>query len=373
MMMRRKPWWTAVLALGIAVSVSPALAAPPTPKPDIPPAPSVPVPVPPAGGFGAWGAKPSPKPNLPARKPGPVAGAVRILAETLSYDRKASLAILQGAVKIFQEDTTIETEQVRHDSKAKVSFIEVPFTLVQTKPPDPKTTLKGKKMTFFHNEKRVFVDGDVWLLRAGVPGAQPVDSTKKEKLKTALKREDTFIQSNQMMYWTDKKDAEFTGQVLAYQKEKRAEGDHAVLNNATKKIVMDGHVVLTQIKGDWLVREGIVDDRKPDPERDKAIKEKTVATGDRLEIDQVTNDSVLTGNLVKIDQKDRHATGKRAVFSDKDQTITLTEDVKIQRESGDWITSDRAVFHVDTDKFEAFGGKGQQVETEFLLEDEKKK
>lgn len=362
----RKPWWTALLAAGVALGVAPAWAAKPTPPP-VPPAPSVPAP------DALWGPKPSPAPSVAPLKGGPVAGAVRILSETLTYDRKASLAVLSGDVKIFQEDTTIETEQVRHDSKAKISYIEVPFTLVQIKPPDPKTTLKGKKMTFYHNEKRVFVDGDVWLLRSAVPGAQPADSSKKEKLKAALKHEDTFIQSNQMTYWTDKKDADFVGQVLAYQKEKRAEGDHAVLDNATKKITMDGHVVLTQIKGDWLVREGIVDTRKPDPERDKAIKEKTVATGDRLEIDQVTNDSVLTGNMVKIDQKDRHATGRRAVYSDQDQTITLTEDVKIRRESGDWITADRAVFHVDNDKFEAYGGKGQQVETEFLLEDEKKK
>lgn len=368
MMMPSKPWWAAGLLMGLALSVAPAWAAKPTPKPELPPVPSVPLP--PAGG---WGAQPSPRPSLTPLKAGPVAGSVRILSQTLTYDRKASLAVLQGAVKIFQEDTTIETEEVRHDSKAKVSYIEVPFKLVQTKPPDPQTTLKGKKMTYFHNEKRVFVDGDVWLLRAGVPDAMPASDAKKDKLKTALKREDTKITSNQMTYWTDRKDAEFTGQVLVYQKEKQAEGDHALLDNATKKITMDGHVVLTQIKGDWLVREGVVDARKPDPERDKAIKEKTVATGDRLEIDQVTNDSVLTGNLVKIDQKDRHATGKRAVFSDKDQTITLTESVKIQRESGDWITADRAVFHVDSDKFEAFGGKGQQVETEFLLEDEKKK
>ncbi|HEY9855287.1 MAG TPA: LptA/OstA family protein, partial [Stenomitos sp.] len=348
-MMPRKPWWTALLATAVALAVSPAWAAQPSPKPALPPVPSVPIPVPPAGN--PWGVKPTPAPKLPPLKAGPVAGAVRILSQSLTYDRKASLAILQGAVKIYQDDTTIETEQVRHDSKAKISYIEVPFTLVQTKPSEPKTTLKGKKMTFFHNEKRVFVDGDVWLLRAGVPGAQPANDTKKEKLKTALKHEDTKITSNQMTYWTDKKDADFVGQVLVYQKEKQAEGDHAVLNNATKKITLDGHVVLTQIKGDWLVREGIVDTRKPDPERDKAIKEKTVATGDRLEIDQVTNDSVLTGNMVKIDQKDRHATGKRAVFADKDQTITLTEDVKIQRESGDWITADRAVFHTDNDRF----------------------
>lgn len=361
----------ALLALTVLFPAASAWAAPtpappPQPFPTLPPAPSVP------GGATGWGPTPTPKPKLAPLKPGAVKGAVRILSQSLSYDRKASLALLEGAVKIFQDDTTIETEKLRHDSKGKVSYIEVPFKLVQTKPDEPTTTLNGKKLTFYHNEKRVFVDGEVRLLRAGNPEAQAASGAKKEKLKAALKREDTFIQSDKMTYWTQKKDADFTGKVVAYQKEKRAEGDHAFLDNARKKIFMDGNVVLTQIKGDWLVREGIVDTSKPDPERDKAIKEKTVATGDNLEIDQVTNDSILTGKLVKIDQKDRHATGKRAVFSDKDQTITLTEDVKIRRESGDWINAERAVFHTDSDKFEAFGGQGSQVETEFKLDEENK-
>lgn len=353
----------------------PALAAPK--KPTVPPAPSVPLPPPtpnvpkPAPLFGNWGT-PTPKPSFPPLKEGATPKAVRILSQSLSYDRKASLALIKGDVKIFQEDTTIRTEEVRHDSKSKISYIEVPFELVQIKPPDPKTTLKGKKMTFYHNEKRVFVDGDVWLLREGNPEARPESPAKKDKLKAALKHEDTFIQSDQMTYWTQKKDADFIGNVLAYQKEKRAQGKHAFMDNTRKQILMDGEVILTQIKGDWLVNEGLVDTRKPDPERDKAIKEKTVATGDRLEIDQVTNDAVMTGEVVHVDQKDRHATGKRAVYSDKAQTMTLTENVKIKQESGDWLNADRAVFHMDSDKFEAFGSQGSQVESEFKLNEDKK-
>lgn len=380
-------FFSGLTAAGILITMAPAWAAssraipkplpsmpsapvfkPPGPGFKVPPAP--PVPVAPGAPFGAWG-KPTPKPSFAPLKGGPVPGAVRILSQTLTYDRKAGMALLQGAVKIYQDDTTIETEQLRHDTKNKISYIEVPFKLVQTKPPDPKTTLKGKKLTFYHNEKRIFVDGDVWLLREGDPTARPASNAKKDKLKAALKHEDTFIQSDQMTYWNERKDADFKGKVLAYQKEKRAEGDHAFMDNTRKTITMDGHVVLTQIKGDWLVREGIVDTRKPDPERDKAIKDKTIATGDHLVIDQVTNDAVLTGSLVKIDQKDRHATGKRAVYSDHDQTMTLTENVKIRRESGDWITADRAVFHMDSDQFEAFGGQGSQVETEFVVPDGK--
>jgi lipopolysaccharide export system protein LptA len=372
------------LTAGAIALATPSLARqtpPPVPKPSMPrietqtihpvPIPTPPsVPTPPGGGFG-WGARPSPTPSLPPLKGGSVAGAVRILSQTLSYDRKASLAVLRGNVRIYQEDTTIEAAEVRHDSKNKISTINVPFKLVQTKPPDPPTTLKGDNLVFYHNEKRVFVNGHVWLLREGVPGARPQGPSKKDKLKAALKHEDTQITSQEMTYWTGKKDADFKGTVVAEQKEKKAEGDHAFLDNTKKHIYMDGNVVLTQIKGDWLVREGIVDTSKPDPERDKAIQEKSVSKGDKLDIDQTTNDSVLTGNLVTIDQKDRHATGKKAVYSDSQQTITLTENVRILRGPGDWINADRAVFHTDSDRFEAFGEKGNQVETEFILQDEK--
>jgi len=316
-------------------------------------------------------AKPAVKPGAkPAAKPTPApdeSKKVRILSEQLTYDRQSELATLVGKVRIFQEDTTITTERVKHDAKGKISFIEVPFTLIQEKAPDPKTTLNGDKMTFYHNEKRVFVEGSVKLKREGLPEAQPQEPTKREKVKTALKKEDTYIESEKMTYWTDRKDAEFTGKVHAYQKEKKATADHALLNNSQDKIFMDGNVVLTQIKGDWLVREGIVDTSKPDAERDKMIKESTVMTGDKLEIDQRTNDAVMTGKIVKVEQKGRVATSERAVYSDKDQTITMTQNVKIRQASGDWINADKAVFHTDNDRFEAFGGQDGQVETEFLL------
>lgn len=312
---------------------------------------------------------PTAAPTLPPLKPGPVANSVRILSQTLAYDRKTSLAVLTGQVKIFQEDTVIEAEKVRHDSKGKITHIEVPFKLVQTKPDEPKTTLTGQAMVFYHREKRVNVNGDVHLIRHAEPEARPASAARKDKLKTALKHEDTNIRSRQMTYWTEKKDADFLGTVVAYQKEKKAEGDHAWVDNARKKIYMEGSVVLTQIKGDWLVREGLVDESEPDADREAAIKGATICHGDQLEVDQVTNDAVVTGALVRIDQKDRHATGRRAVFRDKDQTMTLTENVRIMRDGGDWMTADKAVFHTDNDRFEAYGGKGVQVETEFMLEE----
>jgi lipopolysaccharide assembly outer membrane protein LptD (OstA) len=370
-----RPTTLGAIALSLLLSALPAAGLPAvlaaTPKPPAKPAAPAPAKAPPVK---APPAKKAPAKAKPPATPPASASVetkkVKILSDHLTYDRQTELATLIGKVRILQEDTTITTERVRHDAKGKISFIEVPFTLVQEKEPDPKTTLNGDKMTFYHNEKRVYVEGNVKLKRQGLPEARPADPTKREKVKTALKKEDSYIESEKMTYWTDRKDADFVGKVHAYQKEKKAEGDHAFLDNAREKIFMDGHVILTQIKGDWLVREGIVDDSEPDAERDKMIKEKTVMTGDKLEIDQRTNDAVMTGKIVRVEQKGRVATSERAVYTDKDQTITMTQNVKIRRDSGDWINADKAVFHTDSDKFEAFGGQDGQVESEFLLEEE---
>ncbi|MBM3274926.1 MAG: LPS export ABC transporter periplasmic protein LptC, partial [Candidatus Sericytochromatia bacterium] len=120
------------------------------------------------------------------------------------------------------------------------------------------------------------------------------------------------------------------------------------------------------------IREGLVDTSKPDTDRDEALKERTVMTGDKLEIDQDTNDAIMTGALVTVTQKGKRATGKRAEYSDSAQKITLTQNVRIAKDDGGFLTADRAVFHTESDKFEAFGAQGTQVETEFKLDDEKK-
>jgi lipopolysaccharide export system protein LptA len=312
----------------------------------------------------------TPDPSAPPRPPAkPVKGAVRIQSERLQFDRKSQLALIWGRVTIVQDDTVIRTERLRHDSRSRVSTLETPFELVQTPADEPRTTLEGETMVMYHREKRMVAHGKVHLVRAGEPEAKPASKNRRDKLKVAIRHEDTSIQADRMTYWSGRKDAEFDGNVVFFQREKRGEARHAFMDHARNRTVMDGDVVLTQIKGDWLVREDLVDTSKPDAERDKALREAIVARGQKLEVDQVTNDAVLTGPLVTVDQKDRHATGKRAVFSDRDQTLVLTENVRIRRDSGDWMEADRAVFHTDSDRFEAFGNKGNQVLTEFNLEE----
>ncbi len=299
--------------------------------------------------------------------------SVRILSDFVRYDRQSKQALVKGNVKIFQEDSVISTTEAHYDQQNKITNIRVPFELVQVKPDEPRTTLKGDAMTAYHQSKHVVVERNVNLLREGKPDARPANTSKKEKLKTAFKREDTVITGDHMDYWTSNKDAKFDGNVQFFQKEKNATAAHAFIDNKKKKVFMNDNVVLTQIKGDWLVRNDLVDASKPDAERDEALRERTVMTGDNLEIDQDTNDAVMTGKIVTVTQKGKRATGKRAVYGDKDQVITLTEDVKIAKDDGGWLTAEKAVFHTDTEKFEAYGAQGTQVETEFKLDDDEGK
>ncbi|MBU6428975.1 MAG: LPS export ABC transporter periplasmic protein LptC, partial [Cyanobacteria bacterium REEB65] len=314
----------------------------------VPPPPPLPA-VEPVAPFGPASGSPS------FEGPPPGTSSVRILSDFVRYDRQTKQALAKGNVRIFQEDTVISTDEAHYDQANKITTILVPFQLIQAKGNGPKTTLKGDSMTIYHAQKHVVVVGGVDLVREGQPDAQPANHSSREKLKTALKREDTVINADHMDYYTNTKDARFDGNVHFIQKEKNATSDHAYLDNGHNLMTMDGDVTLTQIKGDWLTRNGIVDTSKPDPERDKALAAKTIITGDHLVVDQTTNDATMTGQIVTVLQKGKKATGKRAEYHDAAQTIVLTQDVRIAKEDGGYLKADRAVFHTNTEKFEAYG------------------
>ena len=297
----------------------------------------------------------------------------RIVADEIRDDKKANQAYAFGHVKIKQEDVEIKAERARYDMLKKISTIDVPVEVLQKPKNQPQTTLTGKSLVMMHAQKKVLVNGDVKLVRQGNPNAQAPDPSRKEKLKTAFKKEDTVITGDRMEYWTDKKDAKFIGKVIVLQKEKKAEGDECFLDNARGTITLTGKVKLTQIKGDWLVREGLVDDSTPDKDRDEAIENQSTVDCDKLVIDQKTNNALATGKLVTIKQKNKTAISKKTFYEDKAQTTTLTEDVYVKREdTGEWMKAQRAVFHHDKDRFEAYGTPKARVETEFGLDDGKK-
>jgi lipopolysaccharide assembly outer membrane protein LptD (OstA) len=297
---------------------------------------------------------------------------IKITSDYMKYDRKAKMALATGNVVILQEDTTIQTAEVQFDQGNKISYMNRPVHVVQKKEKEPKTTLDSQRMTTFHKDKRIMAEGDVRMVRSKDPYAQPKGKGDKSKVEAAIKKEDTYIKSNNLEYWTVKKDATFNGNVVILNGQKKAWGDKAVMENAKNLITLDGHVKVIQINGNWLVKEKIVKADSPDEARDEALRERATLTSDKLVMDQNTNNAVATGQVVRVEQKGKVATGRRAVFDDKTSTITMTENVRIQQVNGVWLTASKAVFHTDSEVFEAFSGGSTQVQTEFEVPDQKK-
>ncbi|MEB3330107.1 MAG: LptA/OstA family protein [Candidatus Sericytochromatia bacterium] len=333
------------------------------------------------GGKPARGKTPAGKPSkggpqgrAPGGKPSKAKGEragkakderIHLTSDYLKYDRKARRALASGKVKIVQEDTVIRTEEVQFDQAAKTSFMNQPVQVTQRAKGEPATTLDAKRMTIYHREKRLIAEGEVHFVRARNPLAKPATSAQRDKVSAAIKKEDTVITSDELEYWTQRKDAHFKGTVAIVNGKKKAWSDSAFMDRTRDETRLEGHVKVVQINGNWLVKEGIVKADKPDEARDEALRERATLWCDKLVIDNRTSDAVATGEVVRIEQKGKIATGRRAVLSDLNHTITLTENVRVQQANGDWLTASRAVFNTQTEVFEAFSGGQTQVQTEF--------
>lgn len=311
--------------------------------------------------------------KAPSAKKTPVPeDRIHITSDYMKYDRKGKTAFCDGNVVIVQADQTITTAEVQFDQAAKVSYMNKPVHVLQQKVGDPQTTLDSARMTVFHKEKRLTAEGGTKMVRAKNPYAKPKDATDRSKMEAAIKKEDTVINSDSLEYFTQKKDANFKKDVVIVNGQKKAWGDTAFMDHAKNTFTLDGHVKVVQINGNWLVKEGIVKADSPDEARDEALRERSTLWCDHLVMDQNTNDAVATGSIVRVEQKGKVATGKRAVFSDKEHTITMTENVRVQQANGDWLTATKAVFHTNSEVFEAFSGGQTQVQTEFDVPDKNK-
>ncbi|MBA7646887.1 LPS-assembly protein LptD [subsurface metagenome] len=173
------------------------------------------------------------------------------------------------------------------------------------------------------------------------------------------------------------------------------EADNVIYDKSTDKMVFKGNVIITQeditltaqeadfdvdkkigqIKGDIkLVQsdititgetlEAFLNDKRyifqekvilVQERKDKEEKEDNITWNcDNLEIFTDTQDLTATGE-VKILKKDYTITAEKAIYNDKEQKITLVGKVRIEEEGGRWITGDRAVFYIDSERLEVEG------------------
>lgn len=331
--------------------------------------------------------KPPAKPSLPASpKPTaktPQSDRVKIYADKAIYQRQQKKAEAIGHVKIIQDNTTIYADKVLYNEATKQSFVDNGVKIVQvnkTKDKGRTTTITAAKMTAFHQERRLLLRETVRMNRDAVEVPEPADvavskAEKRARTERALEKARSVITADEMEYFTRTEDANLNGKVVMLQKDKQITGDKATIRGQANGdlIIIEGNAQVTQINGNWLIKNKII---KPDPqdeEQQRFLREKMVINADKITFFRASDDLKAEGNVKitqKVGSKERVAVGKEASYSEKQQLATLIGDVKIQRENADWLTSDKALFYTEKETFEAIGTDQKQVVSEFTIDDE---
>lgn len=152
-----------------------------------------------------------------------------------------------------------------------------------------------------------------------------------------ITQEDIILTAQEADFDVDKKIGQIKGDIKLVQSDITITGEtlEAFLND--KRYIFQEKVILIQER------------------KDKEDKEDNIIWNcNKLEIFTDTQDLTATGE-VKILKKDYTITAEEAVYNDKEQKITLVGKVRIEEESGRWITGDKAVFYIDSERLEVEG------------------
>ena len=152
-----------------------------------------------------------------------------------------------------------------------------------------------------------------------------------------ITQEDITLTAQEADFDVDKKIGQIKGDIKLVQSDITITGEtlEAFLND--KKYIFQEKVILIQER------------------KDKEEKEDNITWNcNKLEIFTDTQDLTATGE-VKILKKDYTITAEEAVYNDKEQKITLSGKVRIEEEGGRWITGDKAVFYIDSERLEVEG------------------
>ena len=152
-----------------------------------------------------------------------------------------------------------------------------------------------------------------------------------------ITQEDITLTAREADFDVDKKIGQIKGDIKLVQSDITITGENleAYLND--KRYIFQEKVILVQER------------------KDKEEKEDNITWNcNNLEIFTDTQDLTATGE-VKILKKDYTITAEKAVYNDKEQKITLTGKVRIEEEAGRWITGDKAIFYIDSERLEVEG------------------
>lgn len=260
----------------------------------------------------------------------------KIAADYLKYIPSEKRSEIEGNVTLFKKDSSISAQKIRIDHERETADISGDIKLKRK-----DGILRAESLNYFSSDERLEAGGIDLKVSEG-------------KLKTEIK-------AARASFFSDiSKDMSIQGSLEALQGKKLAIAQEGFYSQKSKKLTMRRNVRTIFEKGSVMLKEETVQKLK-NIEAKKILKEKTVLTCNELIFSTRTGDARASGSVF-VSQKQREAKADRAVYNDKDETLSLFGNV-FMKKGKDWISCKQVIVSVKNETFEAVGS----VEAEFKL------
>jgi lipopolysaccharide export system protein LptA len=161
------------------------------------------------------------------------------------------------------------------------------------------------------------------------------------------------LKADHAVAYFDEDRIDLSGSVEVKQKNKSAFAPAGTYDDNDKNIILTGKVkaVIAKLK-DSMKKDA--SNKYRSDEANSTLTTRTSLECDKLVLSADNSDAKAYGN-VHVVQASQEALSDAADYSDKDDTIIMTGNVKMKK-NGTWITADKAIVYVDKKIFEAIGG-----------------
>jgi len=287
-----------------------------------------------------------------------------VRAPRMRFLIREDVTVASGGVEAVHGDATITAPHLRHDGRSGEVTAEGGVTVSQ-----PGTKITGRRMVAHLPSRRADVREDVTLIRVTrssppqtpAPAAQGSPPPPGVSSPTQAAEETTTITAGRIVFRWDVNEGEATEKVVAKQKDRTGWADRMTYSEPTNQLVMIGNVIVEQLSGESLVREGVASTPRSAEER-QALTSTTRLTCTRLVMTLRERDMVADGPL-KVTQKGRWATGSRGTYTEATRRVVVTGNVNMQEADGRRLKADRVIISLLQEVFEAEGN----VETQFTI------
>jgi lipopolysaccharide export system protein LptA len=253
----------------------------------------------------------------------------RMRGRVITYYPAEKKSEISGQVSLAKRDSVINAARIVIDHDRRIAAVSGEVTLARR-----DSDVRADNMEYFGETEALSAAGRVRL------------KLKESRTSTVIKcgRVDFFIDLN--------KDMELTGSLEVTQGKKLTFADSGTYSRGQKKLFLRGNTrTVLEKAGSALKPETI--SRLDSPEQKKLLRQKTVILAREMLFSLKTGDARATGS-VEVSQRGRKARSDSAFYDDRNETLRLTGNVHLKRES-EWLSCREVFISVKNETFEARG------------------